>query len=89
MEYHILNGSTHIDPNQNPQLPSNYTRHSVFQFGGSEAIITALGDEYPIIKKHREIFVGILFTFYFCVGLGSVTQVGILYIFIVFDLLVE
>lgn len=45
------------------------------QFGGSEAIITALGDEYPIIRKHREIFVAILFTFYFCVGLGSVTQV--------------
>ncbi|KAK2155143.1 hypothetical protein LSH36_247g00045 [Paralvinella palmiformis] len=45
-------------------------------FGGSEAIITALSDEYAIIKNHREIFVGILFTFYFIIGLPSCTQGG-------------
>ena len=48
----------------------------VAQFGGSEAIITALSDEFKWIKKHREIFVGILFAFYFLIGLASCTQVG-------------
>ena len=45
------------------------------QFGGSEAIITALSDEFTWIKKHREIFVALLFGFYFLVGLASCTQV--------------
>ena len=45
------------------------------QFGGSEAIITALSDEYPIIGKNREIFVACLFTLYFLVGLASCAQV--------------
>ncbi|XP_035217172.1 sodium-dependent dopamine transporter-like isoform X1 [Stegodyphus dumicola] len=45
-------------------------------FGGSEAIITALSDEYPLLKNHRELFVAILFTFYFLVGLPSCTQGG-------------
>lgn len=45
------------------------------QFGGSEAIITALSDEYPIIGRHREIFVGCLFSVYFVVGLASCSQV--------------
>ena len=44
-------------------------------FGGSEAIITALSDEYPIIKRNREIFVACLFSLYFLVGLASCTQV--------------
>ena len=44
------------------------------QFGGSEAIITALSDEYPIIGRHREIFVGCLFSVYFVVGLASCSQ---------------
>ena len=48
------------------------------QFGGSEAIITALSDEYPIIGRHREIFVGCLFSVYFIVGLASCSQVYIL-----------
>lgn len=45
------------------------------QFGGSEAIITALSDEYPIIGRHREIFVAGLFSVYFIVGLASCSQV--------------
>uniref|UniRef100_T1KSR7 Transporter n=1 Tax=Tetranychus urticae TaxID=32264 RepID=T1KSR7_TETUR len=45
-------------------------------FGGSEAIITALSDEYPLIKKNREIFVAILFTFYFFIGQFSCAQGG-------------
>jgi len=52
-------------------------------FGGSEAIITALSDEYPVIGRHREIFVGCLFSVYFLVGLASVSQGG----FYVFSLL--
>ena len=46
------------------------------QFGGSEAVLTAISDEFPILKKYRELTVGVLFTFYFIVGLGSCTQVG-------------
>ncbi|RWS23773.1 Sodium-dependent dopamine transporter-like protein [Leptotrombidium deliense] len=45
-------------------------------FGGSEAIITALSDEYPLIKRNREIFVALLFTLYFIIGLTSCTQGG-------------
>ncbi|KAG8230248.1 hypothetical protein J437_LFUL009786 [Ladona fulva] len=45
-------------------------------FGGSEAIITALSDEFPTIGKNREIFVAGLFTLYFVVGLASCTQGG-------------
>lgn len=47
-----------------------------FQFGGSEAIITALSDEFPPIGRHREIFVACLFTLYFFVGLASCTKGG-------------
>lgn len=45
-------------------------------FGGSEAIITALSDEFPKIGRNREIFVGCLFSLYFVVGLASCTQGG-------------
>jgi len=45
-------------------------------FGGSEAIITALSDEFPIIKRNREVFVACLFSVYFFVGLASCTQGG-------------
>ncbi|XP_045474082.1 sodium-dependent dopamine transporter isoform X2 [Harmonia axyridis] len=45
-------------------------------FGGSEAIITALSDEFPKIGRHREIFVACLFTLYFVVGLASCSQGG-------------
>ncbi|CAB3379347.1 Hypothetical predicted protein [Cloeon dipterum] len=45
-------------------------------FGGSEAIITALSDEFPIIGRNRERFVACLFTLYFFVGLTSCTQGG-------------
>jgi len=47
-----------------------------FQFGGSEAIITALSDEFKIIGDHREIFVLCLFSLYFVVGLASCSQGG-------------
>ncbi|KAI6241590.1 Transporter [Aphelenchoides fujianensis] len=43
-------------------------------FGGSEAIITGLGDEYPIIKRNRELFVGILFSFYMVVAGGMLVM---------------
>ncbi|ESO97642.1 hypothetical protein LOTGIDRAFT_103896 [Lottia gigantea] len=46
-------------------------------FGGSEAIITAIGDEFPVLRKHREIFVAILFSIYFLFGLASVAQGGV------------
>lgn len=45
-------------------------------FGGSEAIITALSDEFPKIKRNREVFVALLFSLYFVVGLASCTQGG-------------
>ncbi|XP_071446953.1 sodium-dependent dopamine transporter [Hetaerina americana] len=45
-------------------------------FGGSEAIITALSDEFPVIGKNREIFVAGLFSLYFVVGLASCSQGG-------------
>ncbi|XKL68412.1 hypothetical protein PGB90_003903 [Kerria lacca] len=46
-------------------------------FGGSEAIITALSDEFPLIGKNREIFVACLFSLYFIVGLASCAQGGV------------
>ncbi len=39
-------------------------------------MITALADEYPILRKKREIFVGALFSFYMFVGIPSCTQGG-------------
>ncbi|KAL1490958.1 hypothetical protein ABEB36_011627 [Hypothenemus hampei] len=45
-------------------------------FGGSEAIITALSDEFPKIGRNREVFVAGLFSIYFCVGLASCSQGG-------------
>ncbi|XP_052128941.1 sodium-dependent dopamine transporter [Frankliniella occidentalis] len=45
-------------------------------FGGSEAIITALSDEFPVIGRHRELFVLALFSLYFVVGLASCSQGG-------------
>ncbi|KAK0414457.1 hypothetical protein QR680_011438 [Steinernema hermaphroditum] len=47
-------------------------------FGGSEAIITALSDEFPVLKRHREIFVMVLFSFYMVVGLFMCTKGGML-----------
>ncbi|VDO36588.1 unnamed protein product [Schistosoma margrebowiei] len=46
-------------------------------FGGSEAVITALSDEYPMIANHRELFVLGLFTFYVGIGALESTQGGI------------
>ncbi|KAH3883274.1 sodium-dependent dopamine transporter-like [Dreissena polymorpha] len=45
-------------------------------FGGSEAIITGLSDEFPVLRRHRELFVAILFAVYFIVGLAFVAQGG-------------
>jgi len=53
-------------------------------FGGSEAIITALSDEYPVIGRNREFFVGCLFSVYFIVGLASCSQGGF-YFFILLE----
>ncbi|XP_046366329.2 sodium-dependent dopamine transporter-like [Haliotis rufescens] len=53
-------------------------------FGGSEAILTAVGDEFPILKRHRELFVGGLFTLYFFVGLASCAKGGA-YVVTLFD----
>lgn len=47
-------------------------------FGGSEAIITALSDEFPVLRKHREVFVACLFSLYFIVGLAFCTEGGAL-----------
>ncbi|CAF1158166.1 unnamed protein product [Adineta steineri] len=49
-------------------------------FGGSEAIITALSDEFPVLRRHREWFVGILFLFYFIVGIPSCTGAGVYFV---------
>ncbi|CAH8558884.1 unnamed protein product [Schistosoma rodhaini] len=46
-------------------------------FGGSEAVITALSDEYPLLANHRELFVLGLFTFYIGIGALESTQGGI------------
>nr|KAG5690225.1 hypothetical protein BaRGS_026677 [Batillaria attramentaria] len=46
-------------------------------FGGSEAIITALSDEFPILRSHRELFVLALFLLYFFVGLASCAEGGL------------
>ncbi|KER32539.1 hypothetical protein T265_12790, partial [Opisthorchis viverrini] len=46
------------------------------QFGGSEAVITALSDEYPILAHHRELFVLFLFSFYCIIGTLESTQVA-------------
>lgn len=49
-------------------------------FGGSEAIITALSDEFPVLRRHREWFVGALFLFYFIVGIPSCTDAGVYFV---------
>ncbi|CAF3894521.1 unnamed protein product, partial [Rotaria sp. Silwood1] len=49
-------------------------------FGGSEAIITALSDVFPVLRQHREWFVGILFSFYFIIGIPSCTNAGIYFV---------
>ncbi|XP_003737551.2 sodium-dependent dopamine transporter [Galendromus occidentalis] len=46
-------------------------------FGGSEAVITGIGDEFPLLKRYREWFVAGLFSFYYIVGLLSCTSGGI------------
>lgn len=46
-------------------------------FGGMEAIITALCDEYPrILGRNREVFVAILLLFVFTCSIPTCTQVN-------------
>lgn len=48
-------------------------------FGGLEAIITALCDEYPtVLARNREVFVGFLLVFVFIASLPTCTQVKII-----------
>ncbi|VDM49797.1 unnamed protein product [Toxocara canis] len=47
-------------------------------FGGSEAIITALSDEFPMLKRRRETFVALLFSFYMVVGIAMCTKVMVI-----------
>ncbi|CAF3332523.1 unnamed protein product [Rotaria socialis] len=49
-------------------------------FGGSEAIITALSDVFPVLRQHREWFVGILFSLYFVIGIPSCTDAGVYFV---------
>ncbi|KAF8571126.1 hypothetical protein P879_02278 [Paragonimus westermani] len=53
-------------------------------FGGSEAVITALSDEFPVLGKRRELFVLGLFLFYCIIGTLESTQGGI-YLFHLFE----
>ena len=46
-------------------------------FGGLEAVITALCDEYPrVLRRHREVFVAGLVTFLFICSLPTCTYVS-------------
>ncbi|XP_071848905.1 sodium-dependent dopamine transporter-like isoform X3 [Apostichopus japonicus] len=52
-------------------------------FGGTEAILTALSDQFPrVIKAHREIAVFLLFAFYMLVGLAFTSQGGTYLVFL-------
>lgn len=52
-------------------------------FGGTEAILTALSDQFPkVIKAHREIVVFLLFAFYMLVGLAFTSQGGTYLVFL-------
>ncbi|CAH8622158.1 unnamed protein product [Dicrocoelium dendriticum] len=53
-------------------------------FGGSEDVITALSDEFPILANHRELFVLGLFSFYCIIRALESTQGGI-YLFHLFE----
>ncbi|XP_065160675.1 sodium-dependent serotonin transporter [Atheta coriaria] len=47
-------------------------------FGGLEAMITALCDEYPrLLGRHRELFVGLLLVFIYICGLPTTTYGGV------------
>lgn len=57
------------------QIVPNTHVSFICQFGGSEAIITGLSDEFPIIRRYREIFVALLFTLYMFIGIAMCTEV--------------
>ena len=46
-------------------------------FGGLEAMVTGLCDEYPNIRKNREIFVGVLLVFIWICALPTTTYVSL------------
>lgn len=47
-------------------------------FGGLEAMITGLCDEYPnFLRRHREIFVGVLLVFIYLCSLPTTTYVSL------------
>jgi solute carrier family 6 dopamine transporter-like protein 3 len=71
-----LDSSVRTKKNPSSDYYLYYNFFVVSKFGGSEAIITALSDEYPILRKRREIFVGCLFGFYMIIGIPSCTQGG-------------
>jgi solute carrier family 6 dopamine transporter-like protein 3 len=39
-----------------------------------------LSDEFPVLRRHREWFVGILFFFYFLIGIPSCTDAGVYFV---------
>ncbi|GFO44260.1 transporter [Plakobranchus ocellatus] len=43
---------------------------------GFQALWYALSDEFPVLRRHREIFVACLFSLYFLVGLAFVSEGG-------------
>ena len=48
-------------------------------FGGLEAMITGLCDEYPnFLRRHRELFVGVLLVFIYLCSLPTTTYVSLL-----------
>ena len=52
-------------------------------FGGLEAMITGLCDEYPkVLGRHREMFVGLLLVFIYCCSLPTATYVRYQFFFI-------
>lgn len=39
-----------------------------------------MSDVFPVLRRHREVFVGVLFSFYFIIGIPSCTDAGIYFV---------